>query len=152
MHNARHKGFSLVDLMMALLIMSVIAAITLPAYTNQVRKSRRSDCQAVLLSLGQSMERFYAANYTYLGAADAGEDTGTPDASLHPSTCPVDGDRVFYNLTIQAAGANSYTLRATPVNEQAGDGILEINSLGQRFRDNNNNGLVTDSGENDWES
>ena len=60
----------------------------------------------------------------------------------------------YYNLTIQAATANSFTLRATPVStaSQADDGILEINSLGQRFWDNNNDGDTVDAGENDWRS
>lgn len=112
-------GFSLIELLVALAIVGVLAAVAYPSYTEQVRKSRRSDCAGAMASLGNAMERHYTVNSSYLGAADGGADTGTP--AIFATTCPVDGGRATYDLTIQAATASTYTLRATPTGAQADD-------------------------------
>jgi type IV pilus assembly protein PilE len=148
----RCSGFTLIELMIALVLVGIIAAISLPTYNSQVSKSRRADCQGVMMGFSQAMEKYYAINFSYAGAADGGADTGVPASTLYPVRCPIEG-ATFYNLTINAADASSYTLRATPVSggPQDGDGILEINSLGQRLWDENGDDDTADAGENDWQ-
>lgn len=146
----RMGGYTLMEMMIVALIVGIVAAIALPSYQSQVSRTRRSDCMGTLLGLAQAMEKYNAINYTYTGAANAGADTGAPANTLYPSKCPVDGDAVFYNLTIQAATATAFTVQAQPVGNQAGDGLLRVNSLGQRFWDKNGDGDVADSGENNW--
>lgn len=144
------QGFTLVEMMIVLVILGILAAIALPGYNGQVAKSRRSDCMGVLLGFAQAMEKYNAANFTYLGAANGGSDTGAPASNLYPAQCPLEGD-AFYTLTIQAATANSYTVQATPVagSAQDGDGFLRVNSLGQRIWDENNDGSVG-ANDNNW--
>ncbi|MEE4659363.1 MAG: type IV pilin protein [Halieaceae bacterium] len=151
MHHRSQLGFTLIELMIALVIMGIIAAIALPSYNNQVVRSRRSDCMGVLLGLAQAMEKHNAINYTYLGAASGGGNTGTPANTLYPSTCPTEGD-AHYNLTIQAATATTFTVQATPVagSTQVADGGLRVNSLGQRFWDENADGDYGGANENNW--
>ncbi len=148
----RMAGFTLIEVMMVVLILGIVAAIALPSYQNQVARSRRSDCMGVLLGLAQAMERYNSVNFTYLGAAAAGADTGAPANTMYHAQCPIEGDTPFYNLTIQAATANSFTVQAAPTGTQAGDGILRVNSLGQRFWDKNGDGDVADAGENNWQT
>ena len=152
MSNQRMRGFTLIELMIVLVIIGILAAIALPAYNNQVVTSRRSDGMGILLGFAQAMEKYYADNYSYLGAATGGADTGAPAGTLYPSQAPFDGDVKHYNLTIQAATANNFTVRATPVagSTQVADGYLEVNSLGQKFWDQNADGDTADAGENDW--
>ncbi len=139
MTNKRESGFTLIEILIALVVLGLLMSIALPSYNSQVTRSRRSDCMGVMLGFAQAMEKYRAVNYTYLGAADGGADTGAPADTLHPAQCPIDGD-ALYNLTIQAATATSFTLDATPVagGAQASDGALRINNLGQRFWDRNN--------------
>jgi len=146
-------GFTLIELMITVVILGILTAIALPSYTNQVVKSRRSDCMGVMMGFSQAMEKYYSLNYTYLGAGVSGADTGAPASTLYPSVCPLEGD-ARYNLTIQAATATSFTLRATPISSspQAGDGYLETTSVGQRRWDKNNDGDTGDTGENNWDS
>ena len=80
----------------------------------------------------------------------AGADTGAPANTLYPDQCPIEGDAPFYNLTIQAATANSFTVQAASTGTQAGDGSLRVNSLGQRFWDKDNDGDYTDAGNDNW--
>lgn len=115
----KQNGFSLIELMVVVAIVGVIAAFAYPSYLEQVRSSRRADCSGALVSLGAAMERYYTVNSTYLGAAGGGGNTGTP--AIFAATCPVDGGAPTYNLTIQAATASTYSLRAAPIGPQAGD-------------------------------
>jgi type IV pilus assembly protein PilE len=146
------QGFTLIELMIAVVILGILTAIALPSYTNQVAKSRRADCMGILMGFSQAMEKHYTTGYSYLGAGVSGADTGAPAPGKHPNKCPIEG-ATYYNLTIQAAAAQSYTLRATPASgkSQVGDGYLEVNSLGQRRWDKNNDGDTGDTGETNWE-
>lgn len=143
----RNKGFTLIELMIVVAIVAILAAVAIPSYQDSVAKSRRADAKGALEGLAQSMERFFTANNTYLGAAAAGADTGVPAG--YPSEAPLDGSTKFYDLTISATTATSFTIRATPKNGQAGDGILELDDTSARRWDANGNG-VFDAGESTW--
>ncbi len=145
------RGFTLIEIMLAMAIVAILVSVALPAYKNQQIKARRSGCMASMLGFAQAMERFYSLNYTYLGAADAAADTGAPASTLYPDQCPASGIAT-YRLTINAATANSFTLRATPLmgSSQDGDGIIEITDTGRRGWDENADGDTADTGENDW--
>jgi len=140
------KGFTLIELMIVVAIVGIIAAIAYPSYVEYVERARRSDAQGALMGLASAMERHRTANGSYLGAGSP--NTGAP--SIYPDEAPIDGSTKFYDLTIEAANATSYTLRATPKNGQAGDGILELDHTGARRWDENNDGDTTDAGENTW--
>ncbi|WP_231871169.1 type IV pilin protein [Halioglobus sp. HI00S01] len=113
----------------------------MPAYQDSVIKSRRSTAQSDLIGFAQAMEREFSAKFTYANAV-----AGT----VYPDTSPTDGDTAFYNLSIQAVTANTYTLRATPTGSQSGDGIIELTNLGAKRWDRNNDGIFS-AAENTWE-
>lgn len=143
----RSKGFTLMELMIVVAIIGILAAFAYPSYENSVKKSRRADAKGALDGFAQAMERYFTANNTYLGAATGGANTGAP--AIYSTESPIDGSTKFYNLTIQAATATTFTLRATPKNAQAGDGMLEIDNTGARRWDANANNTF-DAGENTW--
>ncbi|MDJ0917263.1 MAG: type IV pilin protein [Woeseiaceae bacterium] len=131
---SKSKGFTLIELMIVVAIIGIIAAVAYPSYQEQVNKSRRGDCTGALVGLSNAMERFYTVNSTYLGAGASGANTGAPAAALFSATCPVDGGTPVYNLTIAAATASTYTLRATPTGAQAGDrcGTFTLTNTGAK--------------------
>jgi type IV pilus assembly protein PilE len=131
----KNKGFSIIELMVVVAIVGILAAIAIPAYQDSVRKSNRADAQGALQQFRQAMERHYSKRYTYEGAAQGGGDTGIPQIFSEKS--PIDGGATKYNLTIQAADNNTFTLRATPVDDQANDecGTLELTNTGERSAD-----------------
>jgi type IV pilus assembly protein PilE len=59
------RGFTLIELMITLAIVAILAAIALPSYQDQVRKTRRAEAQTQLLTAMQAEERFYTENNTY---------------------------------------------------------------------------------------
>ena len=146
-----NKGFTLVELLIVVVIISLLAMVAVPSYNKSVAKARRADAQASLANLSGAMERWFTEKQSYLEAAgpeDTPTDTGVP--RIYHSQTPVDGNVKFYNLTIEAATAGSYTLRATPIGGHAGDGYLELLSTGVERWDRNNDGDTNDTDEDHW--
>ncbi|MGH1471406.1 MAG: type IV pilin protein [Cellvibrionaceae bacterium] len=147
----KHTGFTLIELMIVVAIVAILAAVGIPSYQQYVTKTKRTDCQGVLVNFSLSMERFFAGNNTYDGAAVGSATTGIPLPTVFPSECPLDSGTKTYDLTIEAADASSYVLRATPkaASGQSNDGLLEYTSAGIKRWDRNNSGTI-DAGEDKW--
>ncbi len=137
----RQSGFTLIEVMIVVVIIAILAAIAYPSYQEQVRKSRRADCEGALTSFAAAMERHYTQFNTYCdagstsnGCGGAGGDTGTP--TIFPTQCPIDGGNATYNLVINNVGANTYDIQAQPIagGPQAGDrcGTLTLDQAGQK--------------------
>lgn len=141
----KSQGMTLIELMVVVAIVAILAGIAFPAYQQHVIKSNRVDAQTVLIEAAQYMERFYTANHRY--DQDLAGNAVVLPADLTAS--PVGADTVYYNVAINAVGTSTYTLTATPQGTQVDDGRLDINNLGVKVWDKNND-AVTDPGESCW--
>lgn len=155
-------GFTLVELLVAVVIVGILASIAVPGYQRYIRDARRSDAQGALMGLASAMERYYTINNTYCGV------TATPPAPPNPrnpactitagaptiyaAQSPVDGGRPIYDLAVSGT-TNTYTLTATPIagTGQENDGFLNLTHTGIRGWDKDGNGATTDDGEDCWE-
>lgn len=61
----KSSGFTLIELMIAVAIVGILAAIAYPQYVEYVRKGRRAECRSALLVGAQKMEKFYSNNNQY---------------------------------------------------------------------------------------
>jgi type IV pilus assembly protein PilE len=118
----------LIEMMVVVAVITILVAIALPSYNEQVRKSRRADAQAVLLEAAQFLERFYTENGRY-DQNTAGTAVALPTVLQQ---APKDGATKFYDVTISAVAQQGYTLRAAPKGGHTGDrcGNMTVNNLG----------------------
>jgi type IV pilus assembly protein PilE len=97
------RGFTLIELMIAVVIIGILSAIAIPSYSDYMTKSRRSDAWAALGAAVLEQEKFRANNATY----DGSYAVASPDG--------------YYSITTTLANSTSYTLSADPTGAQLGD-------------------------------
>lgn len=61
----KHKGFTLIELMIVVAVVSILSAIAYPSYAEYVRRGHRSDAKAGLLQAQQWLERAATATGQY---------------------------------------------------------------------------------------
>jgi type IV pilus assembly protein PilE len=101
----KRNGFSLIELMIAVGIVGILAAIAIPSYSAYVKRANRTDATRSLSVTAQALERCYTQAFTYVGC-------------LAAAVSPVPSSQGYYSVTITlVAGppAESYTLSAVPV-------------------------------------
>lgn len=127
---ARSRGLTLIELLIAMVIIAILLAVALPSYREYLLKARRAECAGVLVSLANALERRFSASHSYL---DAQGQATFPGGGLHAS-CPARGGEVFYDIDFIEADVDRFALRAVPVGGQAQDrcGMLTIDHLGVR--------------------
>ena len=106
--NGKSKGFTLIELMIALAIAAIILTIAIPAFTEQMAKSRRTKGVAGVQQIALLQEKWRASNASYT----------TSLANLGAAATTDDGN---YALSIPAANATGFRVLATAQSKQAGD-------------------------------
>jgi len=129
----QHNGFTLTELMIAVAIVGILAALAYPSYMDSVRRSNRAEGKSLLMDAAARQERFFSNFSTYTNvvvapAACTGAACGLGYASAN-------SENSLYQLTVTAADATSYTLQAAATGTQTGDTActpLVLTSLGQK--------------------
>ncbi|MDR3393176.1 MAG: type IV pilin protein [Sulfuriferula sp.] len=119
------KGFSLIELMIVVAIVAILAAIALPSYQSYVLKSHRTTAVNALMDLASREARYYTTNNVYTNSLV------TLGYAADPT--PVsDANNYYYDLSITAANATSFSLQAAPTGNQANDtcGTFTYTDLG----------------------
>jgi len=66
MTTSRHKGFTLIEVMIVVAIVGILAAVAYPAYQQSVVKGKRAQGRTALAELLQQQERFMTQRNCYL--------------------------------------------------------------------------------------
>lgn len=147
------RGFSLIEMLVALAILAIATAVALPIYSTYSVRAERTGIQADLLRCAQGMERHADVAMNYEEAVDT-DDDGRGDAStgvVSRNICDVAS--TAYTVTVHTADAARFVLRARAVSADSAvgrDGMLELDSTGARRWDRNNDGDFDDDGETAW--
>jgi len=65
------KGFTLVELMIAIVIVGVLAAVAIPIYRGNIKKAKMSECDAALGTIRTGLRVYYAEHSKYPEATGA---------------------------------------------------------------------------------
>lgn len=113
----RKKGFTLIELAIVVTIIGILSALAIPAYSNYVTQSKRSDGRAGLLKMQMAQEKYRANNPSYGTMANLG----------YAATIPSPAG--YYNLSVSGTpNSTSYVLQAVPTFTDSACGTLTIDN------------------------
>lgn len=91
------NGFTLVEIMIVVAIVSILAAVALPAYTDYVVRGKIPDATSTLAAKRVQMEQFFQDNRQYTGAPACNADTAASQ---------------YFDFSCAAQGTSTYILQA----------------------------------------
>ena len=124
MKNAR--GFTLIELMIAVAIVGVLVAIAYPSYTNSLIKGNRANAKSFLLDVAQKQQQFLLDNRAYATKANL------LAAGL---TEPKETTNFYtWDVTLVAGPPPGFEVTATPIagKRNADDGWLKVDNTGAK--------------------
>jgi type IV pilus assembly protein PilE len=101
-----HRGFTLIEVMIAVVVIAILSAIAYPAYTDHIRRAKRATAQAAMMDIA-------AKQQTYLLDRRAYTTSTATLGFIAPAEIATD-----YTFTIAADNAvtpPTFTVTATPV-------------------------------------
>ncbi|HFC6730393.1 TPA: type IV pilin protein [Neisseria meningitidis] len=117
------KGFTLLELMIAVAILGILTLITYPSYKTYIRRVRLSEVRTTLLHNAQTMERYYRQKGTF----------------EHYDENKLKQNK-YFNITLSKFNPDHFTLQAVP-NPTTNEGETCIVTL-------NDGGTIAASGTN----
>jgi type IV pilus assembly protein PilE len=128
----KHRGFTLIELMVTVAIVAILAAIVYPSYQSYLVRNNRAAAQSALMDIAQRQQQYlldkraYACDLTSTGL------NWTPPANVAQN----------YNITISIAPGTClapatppvFSATAAPIagSRQAADGNLIIDQAGNK--------------------
>lgn len=133
-----NKGFTLIELMLAVALIGILSAIAYPSYIEFIKNTHRSIAENEMLDISYKLEKVKTKNFSYTAALD---DDGKLQNFIHIGYTPRNGD-LRYTFNVEAED-NEYQIIGTPSEKQGSNsGKLLLKFDGKKYEkkwDINNN-------------
>ena len=106
------RGFTLIEVMVAIVVVAIITAIAVPGYRDHVRRGKITEATAGLADMRVKLEQYFQDNRTYVGACAAG------------TVAPLPTNPRYFTFACPTLTATTYTVTATGVAAQGMNGFL----------------------------
>jgi type IV pilus assembly protein PilE len=105
----RHRGFTLIELVIAVAVIGILAKVALPSYQEYLKRSNRSSAQSLMLDLANREQQYLLDNRAFVGGGASAVTT------LLPSGVPAEVSN-FYTVTITSTDGPppTFEVKATP--------------------------------------
>jgi type IV pilus assembly protein PilE len=104
MQNQQQSGFTLIELMIVVAIISILAAVSTAYFGDNITSARRTDGRTALLNAAATLEKCKAVYGAYNNA----------NCSITSSSSIASSDG-YYTITAPTLSATAFTLQALPV-------------------------------------
>ena len=111
------SGFTVIELMIALLIVAIISSFAYSSYVSAARKSKRTDAKTDMMDYVQRIQRCFTVNGTFVTSAT--EKCQTLDDL--EAEGGIESSRGLYSIVATNITVTTYTLTATPVSGRGQD-------------------------------
>jgi len=118
----KSRGFTLIELMIAVAVVGILAAIAYPSFLAQIRKSRRVEAQTTLMSIAAKQQQMLLDVRSY--AADTATLNLTPPDSVTKN--------YSVSMVVSTSTVPAFTATAAPLGGQVADtcGTLSLTDAG----------------------
>lgn len=127
-----HAGFTLLELMVTVAIISILAVIAVPAYSNYVTRGKIPEATSTLSTLRVQMEQWFQDNRTFIGGPCA----------------PAAGTAQYFTFACSVAPtATTFTIQATGISGKGMGGFSYTID-----QDNTKTSAITSPAGSDWQA
>lgn len=126
------RGFTLTEILTALVVVAVLAAVAIPLWRNHTLRVRRADAIAALVALQSAQDRYFGRNARYAGAAAL---TAPPPEGLGLTSM---SSRGFYDIELRTSEDSLAYTASARAHQMEGDAAdsrcarMSIDQLGIR--------------------
>jgi len=95
------RGFTIIELMIAVAIVAILAAVALPAYNDYITRGKIQEATSALSAMRVKIEQYYQDQRSYVGACQPG------------TVAPLPTGLKYFAVTCTIPDASHYTVTAT---------------------------------------
>lgn len=125
MNSIHHRGFTLVELMVVVVIIAIFAVIAIPSYQFAMARIYRSKAQTEMLKISERLENFKGKQLTYAGYVPENQNSGEKGViNLPYGSSNTDYEYKITLMDINYTYASTDTAKANPATVPLEDSIL----------------------------